>query len=59
MRSRTAAKSRQTVTDLAQFSVLAALIIGGFGLFAFMFSRLETRLDHRFDWLEERFDPRF
>jgi hypothetical protein len=32
------------MTDLAQFSVLAALIIGGFGMFAFMFTRLEGRL---------------
>ena len=31
------------MTDLAQFSALAALIIGGFGLFAWMFQRLETR----------------
>jgi hypothetical protein len=33
------------MSDLAQFSALAALIIGGFGLFAFMFTRLERRLD--------------
>lgn len=33
------------MSDLAQFSALAALIIGGFGLFAFMFTRLEKRLD--------------
>jgi septal ring factor EnvC (AmiA/AmiB activator) len=35
--------------DLAQFGALAALIIGGFGLFAFMFTRLETRMDRQFD----------
>jgi hypothetical protein len=39
--------------NLAQFSVLAALIVGGFGLFAFMFTRLETRLDRRMDRLED------
>jgi hypothetical protein len=33
------------MSDLAQFSALAALIIGGFGLFAFMFTRLERRID--------------
>jgi hypothetical protein len=40
------------MSDLAQFSVLAALIIGGFGLFAFMF----TRLEHRIDRIENRLD---
>jgi hypothetical protein len=54
MRSRTTAKSRQTMTDLTQFSVMAALIISGLGLFAFMFQRLESRLDHRIDRLEDR-----
>jgi hypothetical protein len=38
------------MTDLAQFSVLAALIIGGFGMFALVF----TRLENRFDRLEDR-----
>ena len=38
--------------DIAQFSALAALLIGGFGLFAFMFQRLETRLDRRIDGVE-------
>lgn len=33
------------MSDLAQFGVLAALIIVGFGLFAFMFQRLENRLN--------------
>jgi hypothetical protein len=33
------------MSDLAQFSVLAALIIGGFGFFAFRFVRLEHRMD--------------
>jgi hypothetical protein len=40
------------MTDLAQFSALVALLIGGFGLFAFMFTRLENRLDSRIDRLE-------
>jgi flagellar capping protein FliD len=51
------------MSDLAQFSVLAALIIGGFGVFAFMFQRLESRmiggenrLDGRMDRLESRMD---
>ena len=35
--------------DLSQFSALAALIIGGFGLFAWMYQRLENRLDGRID----------
>ena len=34
------------MTDLSQFSALAALIIGGFSLGAWMFTRLETRLGH-------------
>ena len=42
------------MNDLAQFGALAALIIGGFGLFAFMFQRLETRLDNRIDRLDDR-----
>lgn len=42
------------ISDLAQFTALAALIIGGFGLFAFMFQRLETRLDGRIDRLDDR-----
>jgi hypothetical protein len=33
------------MTDLTQFGALAALIIGGFGLFAFMFTRLENRVE--------------
>lgn len=33
------------MSDIAQFSALATLIIGGFGLFAFMFTRLENRVD--------------
>ena len=37
------------MSDIAQFGGLAALIIGGFGLFAFMFQRLETRLDASID----------
>jgi hypothetical protein len=37
------------MSDLAQFT---ALIIGGFGLFAFMFQRLEIRLDNRIDRVE-------
>jgi hypothetical protein len=41
--------------DLAQFTALAALIIRGFGLFAFMFQRLETRLDGRIDRQDGRF----
>jgi uncharacterized protein YPO0396 len=41
--------------DLAQFSALAALVIGGFGLFAFMFTRLETRMDRQFDKVDGRF----
>jgi hypothetical protein len=40
------------MNDLTQFGALAALIIGGFGLFAFMF----TRLEHRMDRFEERMD---
>jgi len=51
------------MNDLAEFSLLAALIIGGFGLFAFMFQRLESRmlggeqrLDGRMDRLETRMD---
>ena len=43
------------MTDLAQFSVLTALIIGGFGLFAFRFIRLERHLDHLIDRLEGEF----
>jgi hypothetical protein len=39
------------MSDLAQFTALAALIIG-FGLFAFMFQRLEARLDGRTDRFE-------
>ena len=37
------------MSEIAQFSALAALIIGGFALFAFMFQRFETRLDVRID----------
>jgi hypothetical protein len=33
------------VTDLAQFSALAVLLIGGFGLLAFALFRLETRIE--------------
>ena len=33
------------MSDLPQFGALAALIIGGFGLFAFMFTRLESRVE--------------
>jgi hypothetical protein len=33
------------MNDLAQFSALVALIIGGFGLFAWMFTRLEDRVE--------------
>jgi hypothetical protein len=44
------------MNDLAQFSALAALIIGGFSLFAWMFQRLETRLDGRIDRLDGRID---
>lgn len=44
------------MADLAQFSALAALIIGGFALFAFMFQRLESRLDGRIDRQDGRFD---
>jgi hypothetical protein len=40
------------MSDLAQFTALATLIIGGFGLFAFMFQRLEARLDGRMDRFE-------
>ncbi|HYP38214.1 MAG TPA: hypothetical protein VEQ62_17900 [Stellaceae bacterium] len=40
------------MSDIAQFSALAALIIGGFGLFAFMFTRLEKRMDR----FEEKLD---
>lgn len=40
--------------NLAQFGALVALIVGGFGLFAFRFMRLETRLDKHFDRLEDR-----
>jgi hypothetical protein len=40
------------MSDVAQFSALAALIIGGFGVFAFMFQRLETRLAVRIDRVE-------
>lgn len=32
------------MTDIAQFSTLATLIIGGFSLFAFLFTRLEGRV---------------
>jgi hypothetical protein len=40
------------MNNLGEFAVLAALIIGGFGLFAFMFQRLEGRLDTRINALE-------
>jgi hypothetical protein len=40
------------MSDLAQFTALATLIIGGFGLFAFMFQRLEARLDGRMNRFE-------
>ena len=40
------------MSDVAQFSALAALIIGGFGVFAFMFQRLETWLALRIDRVE-------
>jgi len=43
------------MTDLSQFSALVALWAVGFGLFAFMFQRLETRIDKRIDRLEDRF----
>ena len=33
------------MSDLAQFSALAALIVGGFGLFAFKLQRLAGRID--------------
>jgi hypothetical protein len=36
-----------------EFSALTALIVGGFGLFAFLFQRLETRLDARIDRLAD------
>jgi hypothetical protein len=42
------------MSDIAQFSALAGLILGGFGLFAFMFQRLESRLDDRIDRLDDR-----
>lgn len=42
------------MTEIAFFSTLATLIIGGFGVFAFMFQRLETRLDRRIDQLADR-----
>jgi predicted nucleic acid-binding Zn-ribbon protein len=47
------------MNDIAQFSTLAALIIGGFGFFAFLFTRLEKRmdrLDDRMDRLADRMD---
>jgi hypothetical protein len=40
--------------NTALFGALAALIIGGFGLFAFMFQRLENRLDGRIDRLDDK-----
>jgi predicted nucleic acid-binding Zn-ribbon protein len=39
------------MNDIAQFSTLAALIIGGFGFFAFLFTRLEKRMDRLDDRL--------
>jgi hypothetical protein len=33
------------VTSLDQFSTLAALWVGGLGFFAFLFTRLERRMD--------------
>jgi hypothetical protein len=45
------------MNDIAQFSTLAALIIGGFGFFAFLFTRLEKRMDRLDDRLV-RFDDR-
>jgi len=41
------------MSDVVQFRALAALIVGGFGLFAFMFQRLETRLDACIDRLAD------
>ena len=43
------------MNDLAQFSALAALIVGGFGLFAFMFQRLEDRIDRLEDSVAAEF----
>ena len=40
--------------DLITFLALGAIIVGGFGLFAWMLQRLETRLDRRIDQLAER-----
>jgi hypothetical protein len=48
--------------ELAQFSALATLIIGGFGLFAFMFTRLEKRMDKfddQFTEMRRESDQRF
>lgn len=46
------------MTDLTQFSALVALWAVGFGLFAFLFTRLDKRIDRledRFEGLENRF----
>src|SRR5215475_468779 len=40
------------MTDVSQFSALIALWAVGFGLFAFMFQRLESRLEKRMDRLD-------
>jgi exodeoxyribonuclease III len=48
------ARKPQSADELSRaIQRLAALIIGGFGLFAFMFSRLETRID-RLEGLPDR-----
>lgn len=47
--------------DLAQFTALMAMVIGGFALIAVLFVRLEGRVDRlgeRVDRLTERFDQR-
>lgn len=45
------------MSDVAQFSALAALLIGGFGFVAFMVSARERlRMEQRMDRLEDKVD---
>ena len=45
------------MSDVAQFSALAALLIGGFGFVAFMVSARERlRMEQRMDRFEEKLD---